>query len=168
MRDDVTGTVLFGMVAGIIATIVMDIFVAIAMLLMGNPVTFMFSFIGAVAAAFFAKVGLAVAGGVLLGFVFHYLFGLGYGGLFSGLVARLRWLKTRGIWKSILLGILYIEIFSQPFLASAPLVLRMTASDILRWYALSTAMHAIYGAVLGALQHYQSAILTGISRPTTT
>jgi hypothetical protein len=157
MKDGLMRTVLFGMAAGIIATVVMDIFVAVAMVAMGNPVAFMFSFIGDVAASFFSRLNVSIAGGAPWGILFHYLFGLGYGGLFAVLVTRIPSLKPDTIGKSVLLGIAYIEIFSQPFLASAPLVRQMAASDILQWYALSTMMHAIYGAVLGVLVHYRSA-----------
>jgi hypothetical protein len=54
----------------------------------------------------------------------------------------------------MLLAILYTEIFSQPILATAPIFGHMTASEILRWYALSTVMHSIYGIVLGVTLSY--------------
>jgi hypothetical protein len=162
MKDERTRTVLFGMAAGVIATVVMDVFVAFAMLAMGNPVAFMFSFIGDVAAAFFSRWNAPIAGGVPWGLLFHYLFGLGYGGLFCALVTRIPRLRLDVIGKSILLGVVYIEVFSQPFLASAPLVREMAAQDILQWYALSTLMHAIYGAVLGVLAYYRTARLSEI------
>jgi len=162
MKDNLTRTVLFGAAAGIIATVVMDIFVAFAMLAMGNPVSFMFSFIGDVAAAFFSRLNVSISGGVLWGILFHYLLGLGYGGLFCALLTRIPRLKPDTIGKSILLGIVYIEIFSQPFLASAPLIREMAARDIFQWYALSTMMHTIYGMVLGICEHYRAAIMSCI------
>jgi hypothetical protein len=166
MKNEFTRTVLFGMVAGIIATIVMDIFVAFAMLAMGNPVLFMFSFIGDVAAAFFSRLNVLISGGAPWGVLFHYLFGLGYGGLFCALLDRIPRLKPAALGKSILLGIVYIEIFSQPFLASAPLIREMAARDIFQWYALSTMMHAIYGMVVGILEQYRAAIISSIpTRP---
>ncbi len=67
MKNEFIRTVLFGMAAGIIATVVMDIFVAVAMLAMGNPVSFMFSFIGDVAAAFFSRLSVSISGGALGG-----------------------------------------------------------------------------------------------------
>lgn len=163
MKNEFIRAVLFGMAAGILATVVMDIFVAIAMVALGNPVSFMFSFIGDVAAAFFSRLNVSISGGAPWGALFHYMFGLGYGGLFSGLLDRISRLKPHSIGKSILLGIVYIEIFSQPFLASAPLILVMAAKDIFQWYALSTMMHAIYGMVLGILEQYRVAIMSRIS-----
>ena len=162
MKNEFTRTVLFGMAAGIIATVVMDIFVAFAMLAMGNPVLFMFSFIGDVAAAFFSRLNVSISGGAPWGVLFHYMFGLGYGGLFCAVLDRMPRLKPAALGRSILLGIVYIEVFSQPFLASAPLILEMAARDIFQWYALSTVMHAIYGMVLGILEQYRAAIIPGI------
>jgi hypothetical protein len=167
MKNEFTRTVLFGMAAGIIATIVMDAFVAVAMVFLGNPVTFMFSFIGDVAATFFSGLNISIPGGVPLGFLIHYLLGLGLGGLFCAILSRTTRLKTEQISKSILLGIVYIEIFSQPFLVTAPLVMKMSGSDTLQWYALSTMMHAFYGTVLGVLEHYRTTILAGMPKRAT-
>jgi hypothetical protein len=157
MKSGLARALVFGGLAGIVATIVMDIFVALAMTAMGNPAAFMFVFIGQVAAKFFSLLNMPIAGGPGLGLLLHYLFGTGYGALFCGALARWPRLKPPALGGAILLGILYIEIASQPFLASAPLLLKMTASDTLQWYGLSTAMHAIYGVVVGLLQHYRPA-----------
>ncbi len=159
MKSELARSAVFGMAAGVVATAVMDAFVAIAMIAMGNPASFMFVFIGQVAAKFFALVGIPVVGSAGLGFLFHYLFGMGYGGLFCAVLSRWTRFKPHALGKTILFGILYIEIFSQPFLASAPLLLTMAASDVVQWYMLSTAMHALYGLVLGVQEYYRNALL---------
>jgi hypothetical protein len=164
MKNDLSRTVIFGIATGVVANIVMDVFVALALILMGSPASFMFSFIGQVAATFFAKLNLAVPGGVLTGFLFHYFFGIAYAVLFCVAVARIRWLKTASVGQSILLGTVYIELFSQPFVASAPLILSLAASDTIQWYAMATVMHGVYGAVVGVLQHYQNSLVMGILR----
>jgi hypothetical protein len=159
MKSELYRTASFGAVSGIAATAVMDVFVAFAMPLMGSPVTFMFSFIGDVASTFFASINAPLAGGVPLGFLIHYGLGLVLGALYCVVLQRTRWLAGASRGRSILAGILYIEVASQPFLVTAPLVLRLAAADTLQWYALSTAMHAIYGTVLGLLQHEQGALV---------
>ncbi len=108
MKSELVRSAVFGMAAGVVATAVMDAFVAIAMIAMGNPASFMFVFIGQVAAKFFALVGMPVAGSAGLGFLFHYLFGMGYGGLFCAVLSRWTRLKPHALGKTILLGILYI------------------------------------------------------------
>jgi uncharacterized membrane protein len=159
MKNDLVKTAVYGVVVGVVANIVMDVFVALALMLMGSPASLMFSFIGEVAATFFAKANLAVPGGLLTGLLFHYFFGIAYAVVFCIAAARLAWIKTGSLGKSTLLGIAYIELFSQPFVASAPLILRLAAQDTIQWYAMATVMHGVYGAVLGILQHHRGAIL---------
>ncbi len=159
MKQDIRVAVLLGMAAGVIATIVMDVFVALAMMLMGNPVAFMFSFIGGVAAACAALFSIHIAGGVVWGAAVHYLFGLGLGAVFA-LLRQAPPLKIDTVGRSALAGVLFVEVASQPFLALAPLVLPMSTADTLGWYGLSTVMHAIYGAVLGISLYYRNTILS--------
>jgi len=52
------------------------------------------------------------------------------------------------------LGVLYAEIVSQPILALSPLLLEMTAADTVQWFTISAAMHALWGAILGAIVSY--------------
>jgi uncharacterized membrane protein len=162
MNNDLIKTAVYGVVAGVVANIVMDLFVALALTLMGSPASFMFSFIGQVAATFLARLNLAVPGGVLTGFVFHYFFGIAYAVLFCVAAPRIAWFRSAGVGKSVLLGIAYIEVFSQPFVASAPLILRLAPADTVQWYAMATVMHGVYGGVLGILRQYQGSIVRGI------
>lgn len=48
----------------------------------------------------------------------------------------------------------YMELMSQPILATAPIILKMTASETLQWFGVSFAMHLIWGVVLGAVVSY--------------
>lgn len=159
MKQDLGIAVLFGVGAGVAATVIMDVFVALAMVLMGSPVTFMFSFIGDVVAACAALFGIHITGGVVWGAVVHYLFGLCLGGVFA-VLRRVPRLSITTVGRSTLAGILFVEVASQPFLALAPLSLPMSAADTLGWYGLSTMMHAIYGTVLGFSLHSRAVILT--------
>ena len=159
MNNNLARAALFGIAAGFVANVVMDIFVALILPLMGSPAAFMFEFIGTVALRLFAGAGASGAGAFPLGLLIHYLFGLGFGGVFCAILVWAPRLEPATLGKAILLGVAYIEIFSQPFVASAPLILRTAASDTILWYALSTVMHGIYGAVLGALVHYRRPIL---------
>ena len=81
----------------------------------------------------------------------HFLLGLALGAVFGVAVSRVRFLRLGSVVKGALLGVLYIEIVSQPILVLAPLLVRMTTPDVLQWYALSTSMHVIYGIVLGVV-----------------
>lgn len=53
--------------------------------------------------------------------------------------------------KGVGLGILSVEIMSQPMLAAAAIILKMTASQTAQWVGMSFVMHLVYGGVLGAV-----------------
>jgi hypothetical protein len=149
-----TRATLFGLLGGLLATIVIDILTIALLLAMGLPWNFGFVLIGDTAAAFFALLGLDVAGGVPLGAALHYLIGVALGGLFGAAVSRLRPLRLSSTRKAIGLGILYTEVISLPILATPPILLKMATADIVRWFGLSFFMHAIFGLVLGLVVLY--------------
>lgn len=117
----------------------------------GDPLGLIYSFIGYVAQQFILRIGIEVPGGVLLGALVHFLLGLTLGSAFGLAVSRIRRLRLGSVLKGALLGVLYIEIVSQPILVSAPLLVKMTTPDVIQWYVLSTSMHTIYGIVLGVV-----------------
>ena len=151
----VTTAIVWGLIGGLVGTIIMDLMIAGFFLIVGMPVDLIYSFIGDVAQSFFLRIGLSIAGGVPLGAFMHFFLGLALGGLFGILVTQVRVLQLESLKKGILLGIFYIEIASQPILVTAPLLIKMTAFDVLQWYGLSTMMHLIYGMILGGVLSFQ-------------
>ena len=150
-NNSLTKAIVWGAIGGFVGTIIMDLVIAGLFLLVGMPVDLIYSFIGDVAQSFFLRIGLDAAGGVPLGALLHFFLGLALGGLFGALVTQIRALRLESLKKGVLLGIVYIEIASQPILVTAPLLIKMTASDIVQWYGLSTVMHLIYGMILGGV-----------------
>jgi NhaP-type Na+/H+ or K+/H+ antiporter len=64
--------------------------------------------------------------------------------------------------KGLVLAILYVEILSQPILATTPILLKMTAHETLQWFGVSFVMHLIWGAVLGAVVSYGLGLVTAV------
>jgi hypothetical protein len=147
--------IILGLIGGFVGTIIMDLVIAGLFLAVGMRVVLIYSFIGDVAQSFFLRMGINAPGGTPLGVFFHFILGLTLGSLFSLLVTQVRALRLTSLKKRILLSILYIEIASQPILVTAPLLIKMTTSDLLQWYGLSTVMHLIYGIVLGVVSSFQ-------------
>ncbi len=154
-KNDLTKGIWWGLIGGLAGTIIMDLVIVGFFKAVGFPSGLIYSFIGDIAQSFFSKIGIPAPGGIPIGAIIHLLFGLSLGGLFGVLAARFKALRSTSIWKAALWGILYIEIVSQPFLVTAPLLRQMTTSDIVQWYELSTVMHMIYGAVLGGFTGYK-------------
>ena len=143
-----------GLVGGVVGTIVMDLVLIGTSLAAGLPAVIGFSTIGDTAAGFFALLGIDMAGGLPLGAAAHYLLGLVLGALFGAAVSRVDVLRTDTVKKGVMLAVVYIEILSQPILATSPILLKMTASETLQWFGVSAVMHLIWGVVLGIVVSY--------------
>lgn len=143
-----------GFIGGLVVTIVMDLVLVGMLSAVGVPAVVSFATIGDTAAGFFALLGISMAGGVPLGAIVHYLLGLILGMLFGAAVSQAAGLRLGTIKKGIVLGIIYIEVISQPIAAMAPLILKMTSTETLQWFGASFAMHLIWGAVLGFVVSY--------------
>ena len=153
--------IVVGCIGGLVATTVMDLFGGVLFVVIGGPASLSFSIIGDAAAAFCAMLGMTVAGGMPLGALLHYLIGLVFGALFGAVVSRVAVLRLTSPMKAIGLGILYVELISQPLLAAAAWVLHMTAAETVQWFGISFVMHLVYGLVLGLVAYYGS---RGIAR----
>jgi hypothetical protein len=150
-RGTLAEAITWGGAAGLLGTAVMDLVIVGFFAAVGMPLGLIYSFIGDVTQQFLLRIGVEVPGGVLLGALVHLLLGLTLGAAFGLAVSRVRRLRLDSVLKGALLGVLYIEIVSQPILVSAPLLVKMTTPDVIQWYVLSTSMHIIYGIVLGVV-----------------
>jgi hypothetical protein len=152
----------FGLIAGLAATIVIDLITMGVLPLMGSPADGGFSIIGDTVAGFFSLFGIDVSGGVPLGVVVHYLVGLVLGIIFGVAVTRIDALRLDSAKKGVGFGILYTEVISLPILVMPPLILKWTVSAAAQWFGFSFVMHAIWGIVLGLVVSYKlrSAIAT--------
>jgi len=150
-RGTLAAEISWGMAAGLLGTVVMDLVIVGFFAATGMPPGLVYSFIGDVAQQGFLRIGVAVSGGIPLGALVHFLLGVVLGAVFGLVVSRIPLLQLGSVPKGALLGVLYIEIVSQPILVMAPLMMTMSTSDVLRWYVLSTSMHVIYGLVLGVV-----------------
>jgi len=102
----------FGLIAGLVATIVIDLILMGYLLFRGQPADDGFAVIGDTTAGFFALFGIHVAGGVLPGLVWHYLIGFALGLIFGAAVTRFDALRLNSMKKGVGLGILYAEIIN--------------------------------------------------------
>ena len=73
----------FGLIAGLAATVVIDLVTMGVLPFMGSPPDGGFAIIGDTAAGFLSLFGLDVTGGVPLGVVLHFLIGLPLGVIFG-------------------------------------------------------------------------------------
>lgn len=143
-----------GLLGGLAGTLAMDLVLAGLFSAVGMPTDLTFSFIGDTASIFLSGIGIPLSGGVPLGAVVHYVIGAVLGLIFGGAISQVQVLRGCSLLRSALLGILYIEIISQPILITAPILRSMTTAETLQWFGLSFFMHLICGAVLGLVVNY--------------
>jgi len=141
----------WGLLGGLVGTVAMDIVLIGASPVLGLNGIQSFSVIGDTAARFFALLGAAMTGGVPTGLAVHYLAGPLLGAIFGAAVTRFNALWPGTLKKGSGLAILYVELASQPLLATPPLLLNMNAQQTAFWYALSFGMHLLWGGILGAV-----------------
>jgi hypothetical protein len=142
--------IVWGFIGGLVATLVMDLSLMSALLVASMPALTCFSIVGDTVARSLSLNGLAITGSIPLGIAAHYLIGPLMGIMFGALV-KVNVLRVDSLKKVVILAVLYAEILSQPMLAIAPILLRMTASATLQWYGGSLIMHMIWGCVLGVV-----------------
>jgi hypothetical protein len=144
----------WGFLGGLAGTLVMDLLLMGVLLALGQPAGMCFSIVGDTVARFLALFGAQIAGGVPTGVVTHYVVGPLFGILFGGMVMRLPALREPTLKKTSLAAFVYVELLSQPILATTPILLKMKAPAILQWYGGSFIMHLILSIVLGVIVGY--------------
>jgi hypothetical protein len=150
----------WGLMGGLIGTLVMDLILMGALSAIGLPALACFSIVGNTVARFFSILGIETAGGVSLGVATHYVVGPVVGIIFGAIVARAAAFRVDSVKKGVLFAVLYIEILSQPILATTPILLKMTTPEALQWYGGSFVMHFIWGIVLGLVEYYGPKLAT--------
>ena len=150
----------WGLLGGLVGTMVMDLVLMGGLSAVGLPALTCFSIVGDTAARFLLMLGIELASGIPVGVAAHYLVGPVVGIIFGAAVVQIKALRIDSLKKGVIFAVLYVEILSQPLLAMTPLLLPMTSADILQWFGLSFVMHLIYGVVLGAVVSYGLGLAT--------
>jgi hypothetical protein len=141
----------WGLLGGLAGTLIMDLVLMGALSAFGLPPLTCFSIVGNTVARFFSMQSMEIGRAIQMGIATHYIVGPVIGAIYGMAVAQIKALRVHTLKKSILVAILYVEILSQPLLATTPILLKMTAPATLLWYGGSFLMHMIAGVVLGAV-----------------
>jgi hypothetical protein len=154
----------WGLMGGLVGTMVMDLVLMGALSAVGLPALTCFSIVGNTVARFFSILGIEMAGGVPLGAAVHYLIGPLVGAIFGAAAAQVDALRVDSLKKSVALAVLYVEILGQPILATTPILLKMTAPETLQWFSVSFVMHFMLAVVLGVIVSHGLRFATAASQ----
>ena len=144
----------WGFLGGLVGTLVMDILLMGALLVLRQPAVMCFSIVGDTVSRFLALFGTQIVGGVPTGVVTHYVVGPLVGMLFGVVMTKLPALREGTLKKVTIAAFVYVEVLSQPILATTPILLKMDTSAILQWFGGSFVMHLILSIVLGVIVWY--------------
>ena len=144
----------WGFLGGLAGTMVMDIVLMGALLALRQSALMCFSIVGDTVSRFLAMFGTQITGGVPTGVVAHYVIGPLVGILFGAAVTMIPALREGTLKKITIAAFVYVELLSQPILATTPILLEMKAPAVLQWYGGSFIMHLILSIVLGVIVGY--------------
>ncbi len=144
----------WGFLGGLAGTMVMDILLMGVLLALRQPALMCFSIVGDTVSSFLVLFGAQIAGGVPTGVVTHYVIGPLVGVLFGAVMAMFPALRDGTLKKITIAAFVYVEILSQPLLATTPILLKMKAPATLQWFGGSFVMHLILSIVLGVIVGY--------------
>jgi hypothetical protein len=154
----------WGLIGGLLGTLVMDLALVCSFAAAGLPVLTCFAMVGDTVARFFSIASIGGDAVVRLGVAAHYLIGPGMGTLFGAAAVRIDALRIDSLTKWIGLAVVYVEVLSQPLLALGAILLRMTAQEAFVWYAGAFGMHFIVGAVLGIIVYWKLRPVAAVNR----
>lgn len=120
----------WGLIGGLAGTVVMDLVLMGTLWAVGLPALSCFAIVGDTVGRFLSMLGIETTGGILTGAAAHYVIGPAFGVIFGVLVTQVKALRVNTVRKSLVLAVLYVEILSQPILATTPILLKMTAPQI--------------------------------------
>jgi hypothetical protein len=150
-HSSLLGGLVWGLIGGFAGTLMMDLVLMGVLSAFGSPALTCFSIVGNTVARFFSIQDVEAVRAIQLGVMTHYTVGPLIGAIFGTVVAQIEALRVNTLKKSVILAFIYVEILSQPLLATTPILLKMTAPATLQWYGGSFVMHLIAGVILGAV-----------------
>ena len=144
----------WGLIGGLTGTMAMDLVLVGGLSALGLPTDTCFLSIGSTVAHFFSLLGIELSGGVMLGIVTFHLLGPVLSAIYGLAVSQIGALQGVTLKKNVVGAVLYAEVLSQLILTTMPILLKMSGSATVLWFAGSFVLHLTWGIVLGFVMHY--------------
>ncbi len=148
----------WGMIGGVAGTMAMDLVLAGGLSALGLPTDTCFLSIGSTVAHFFYLLGIKLSGDVILGVATFHLLGPVLSAIYGLAVSQVGALQGITLKKNVVSAVLYAEVLSQLILTTMPILLKMSGSETVLWFAGSFVLHLTWGVVLGFVMHYGLAV----------
>jgi hypothetical protein len=144
--------IIYGIIAGTISTIIIDIVALIILAVMGVSLASFFALIGQ---CFLTLTGLAAAADpVWQGITLHYSIGI-LTGLVIGLLTQIfHKLEFSSYRKGILLSVIIAEVEGTSLFYLMSVIMKIPQSEMATMYGLCFILHLVWGACLGLIISY--------------
>jgi hypothetical protein len=144
----------WGLIGGLAGTMAMDLVLLGGLSALGLPTDTCFLSIGSTVAHFFSLLGIKLSGDVMLGVATFHLLGPVLSAIYGLAVSQVGALQRITLKKNVVGAVLYAEVLSQLILTTMPILLKMSGSETVLWFAGSFVLHLTWGIVLGFVMHY--------------
>ena len=144
----------WGFIGGLAGTLAMDLVLVGGLSALGLPTNTCFLSIGSTVAHFFSLLGIKLSGDLILGVATFHLLGPVLSAIYGLAVSQIGALQGITLKKNVVGAVLYAEVLSQLILTTMPILLKMSGSETLLWFAGSFVLHLTWGIVLGFVMHY--------------
>lgn len=138
----------YGVIAGLVSTIVTDIASLVIFLVMGQSLPAFFALLGQ---SFLTLFNIDAAFPLWQGLVLHYSIGILTGLVLGTLTSLVPVLNFKTYRKSILLSIIVTQIEGTTLFYLMSLILNIPQSEMLVMYGLGFILHLIWGTCLGVI-----------------
>ena len=144
----------WGLIGGVAGTMAMDLVLVGGLSALGLPTNTCFLSIGSTVAHFFSLLGIKLSGDLILGMATFHLLGPVLSAIYGLAVSQIGALQGITLKKNVVGAVLYAEVLSQLILTTMPILLKMSGSETILWFAGSFVLHLTWGIVLGFVMHY--------------
>jgi hypothetical protein len=149
-KNMATGSI-YGIIAGTVSTIIIDMVALIMLTAMGFSLASFFALIGR---CFLTLIGLDAADPVWQGLTLHYSIGILTGLVIGLLTQRLHKLQFSSYRKGILLSIIIAEVEGNSLFYLMSVIMKIPQSEVVIMYGLCILFHLIWGVCLGLIISY--------------
>jgi hypothetical protein len=147
-RENIIRVSIYGIIAGTISTIVIDI---VAMIILVPLGTSLWSFFALIGQCFLTFIGANAPYPVWQGITLHFSIAILTGLIISLLTQRFEILQFSSYRKGILLSIIIAEVEGNSLFYLMPVIMNFPQSEMGIMYGLCFILHLIWGACLGAI-----------------
>jgi hypothetical protein len=144
----------WSLIVGFVGTIAMDLVLAGGLSALRRPIDTCYLSIGSTIAYFFSLLRRKLSGEVVLGMATSHLLGPGLSVIYGLAMSQIGALQWKTIRKNVVYAVLYAEVLSQLILTTMPILLKISSTEIVLWFAGSFILHLIWGNVLGFVMDY--------------